>query len=81
MIHSNSISDFFNIGSAGLANRRDRVDIRNFQGQKRIRAMLDELGAVDIGDENRRHKRLVNFLHEVDRMFALGSYHDAVGMH
>ena len=34
MIHSNSVGDFFDIGAAGLANRRDRVDIGNFQGQK-----------------------------------------------
>ena len=34
--------------------------------------MLDELGAVDIGHENRRHKWLINLLHEVDRRVRFG---------
>src|SRR5437667_1955943 len=34
MIHANSICNFFDIGAAGLADRRDRVDVRNFQCQE-----------------------------------------------
>src|SRR5262249_45164043 len=43
--------------------------------------MLDELGAVDVGDQDRRHKRLVNLLHEGNGAFALGSDHDAMRLH
>ena len=43
--------------------------------------MFDELGAVNISHQNRRHKWLINFLHQVDGAFALGSNHDAVGFH
>src|SRR5215831_6285048 len=34
MIHPDSVGDSFNIGAARFTNRRDRVDIRNFQRQK-----------------------------------------------
>ncbi len=43
--------------------------------------MLDQLRAVDIGDQNRRHERLVNLFHQVDRALALRADHDPIGLH
>ena len=43
--------------------------------------MLDELGAVNISHQDRRHKWLINLLHQIDGMFALRSDHNAIGMH
>ena len=81
MIHSNSVGDFFNIGAARLTDRGDRIDVRNLQRQKRVCAMLDELRAVNVSHQHRRHKWLINLLHEIDGMFALCSDHNPVGMH
>src|SRR6266576_675903 len=43
--------------------------------------MLYSLRAVDIGNKNRRHERLVDFFHQIGRMFALRTDDDPVGMH
>ena len=43
--------------------------------------MLDELGAVNISHQDRRHKWLINLLHQIDGMLALRSDNNAIGMH
>src|SRR4030095_3435220 len=43
--------------------------------------MLYYLRAVDIGDKNRRHERLVDFFYQIDRLFTLRTDDDPVGMH
>jgi hypothetical protein len=43
--------------------------------------MFDELGAVYIGNEDRRHEWFVQLFHQVDGVLALRSNHDAIRMH
>ena len=43
--------------------------------------MFDELGAVNISHQYRRHEWLINFFHEIDGVFALRSDHNAIWMH
>ena len=43
--------------------------------------MLDEFGGVDVGDDNRRVERLVNFLHRGDGPLRADADDDAVGLH
>src|SRR6266545_1259148 len=43
--------------------------------------MFDEFGAVNISHQDRRHKRLINLLHEIDGMFALCSDDNAIRTH
>src|SRR6266487_5013379 len=43
--------------------------------------MLDELGAVNISYEDRRHKWLINLLHQIDGMFALRSDNNTIRAH
>src|SRR5713101_5143912 len=43
--------------------------------------MFDELGAANISHKDRCHEWLINLLHEIDGMLALGSNHDAIRMH
>src|SRR5205807_2598928 len=62
-VHSDTVGDFFDVGAARFADRRDSVDVGDLQSEKRIRGMFDELGAVNVGHENGRHERLINFLH------------------
>src|SRR5205823_1970268 len=79
-VHSDSVCDFFNIGAARVANRGDGVDVGNFQSEKRIRRVLNELGAVNSGYEHGRHERLVNLFHQIDSVLTLRANHDAVRM-
>src|SRR5882724_3042404 len=43
--------------------------------------MFDELGAVNISHQDWRHKRLINLLHEIDRVFALRSDDNTIRPH
>src|SRR6266404_3372956 len=43
--------------------------------------MLNQLGAIDVGDQNGSHEWLVNFFHHVDGVFALRSDDDPIGLH
>src|ERR1700730_14754962 len=43
--------------------------------------MFDQLGAVDVGYQNRRHERFVDLLHEIDCVFTLCTNHDPVRVH
>src|SRR5258706_12387268 len=58
-VRSDPICNLFNICSARFANCRQRVNIRNFERKKRIGRVFDQLGAIDIGDHDRRHKWFV----------------------
>src|SRR5438067_1370768 len=49
--------------------------------EERIRRVLDQFRAVDVGHKDRRHERLVDLFHEIDGVFALRADHDAVGLH
>ena len=40
-VHSNSVRDFFHVCSARIADRGYGVDVGNFQGEERIRSVLD----------------------------------------
>src|SRR5262249_19198570 len=81
VIHPDPVGHFFHVGSARFANRRHRVDIRNFQSQERVRTMFDKLGTANVGHEDRGHEGLVHLFHQIDRAFALRSDHDPIGMH
>ena len=80
-VHADAVGDFLDIRAARFADRGDGVDVGNLEREKGIGGVLDQLGAVDIGDENRRHERLVNFLHQVDRALALRADDDPVRVH
>ena len=43
--------------------------------------MFDEFGAVNISHQDRRHKRLINLLYEIDGVFALCSDDNAIRTH
>ena len=66
-IHADAVRDFFDVRAARFADGGDGVDVGNLQREERIGGVLDQLGAVDVGHENRRHERLVNLLHQIDR--------------
>ena len=78
LIHADAVRDFLDIRAARFADRGDGVDVGNLQREKRIGGVLDQLGAVDVGHENRRHERFVNLLHQVDRLLALRADDDAI---
>ena len=80
-IHADAVGHFFDVGAARFADRGDGVDVGNLEREKRIGGVLDQLRAVDVGHENRRHERLVNLLHQVDRALALRADHDSIGFH
>ena len=43
--------------------------------------MLDQLGAVNPGDQNGRHERLVNLFHQINSVLTLGPNDNAIWMH
>ena len=40
-VHSNSVRDFLHVRSARVADRGYGIDVGNFQGEERIRSVLD----------------------------------------
>src|SRR6266446_780209 len=43
--------------------------------------MFNQLGAIDVGHQNRRHEWFVDLLHQVDGVFALRANHDTIRVH
>ena len=80
-VHPDAVGHFFHVRAARFADRGDGVDVGNLQREEGIGGVLDQLRAVDVGDEDRRHERLVDLLHQVDRALALRADDDAVGIH
>ena len=80
-IHPDPIRHLFDVGSARFANGGDGIDVGNLEGEEGVGGVLDQLRAVDIGHEDRRHEGLVDLLHETDRLFALCADHDPVRVH
>ena len=80
-IHADAVRHFLDIGAARFADRGDGVDVGNLEREKGIGGVLDQLRAVDVGHQNRRHEWLVNLLHQIDRALALRADHDPVGLH
>ena len=59
----------------------DGVDVGNLQRQERVAGVLDQLGGVDVGDDDRRFERSINLLHLRHGPFVEDADHDAVGVH
>ena len=67
LVQADARGDFLHIRAGGLANGGDGVDVGNFQREKGIRRVLDQFGGIDVGDDDRRVERRVNFLHRRNR--------------
>src|SRR5258708_37776322 len=50
-VEAHGMGDFLDVGADFFAEIGDDVGVTDFQRKKRIRSVLDELGAVDGGDE------------------------------
>ncbi len=50
-VEAHGMGDFLDVGADFFAEIGDDVGVADFQSEKRIRGVLDELGAVDGGDE------------------------------
>ena len=61
------MGDFLDIGAGGFAEDGNGVDVGYFQGEKGIGRVLDQLGRLDVGDDDRRMEGGVKALHGLDR--------------
>src|SRR5208337_3754216 len=77
-IRADSFGDLFYIGPARLTDGRDGVNVRDFQSQERVRRVLNELGAIDVGDHDRGEEGLVNLFHECEGPVTLRPDHDSI---
>ena len=80
-IHADALGHFFDISTSSFADFRDGIDVGDFQREEAVGGVLDQFGAVDVGDENRCHERLIYFLHHRQRAVAVATNDDAVGFH
>ena len=56
-IETHRVSDFVDVGAKLFAEVGENVGVADFQSEERIGCVLDEFGAVDRGDEQRRVSR------------------------
>src|SRR5207247_2074030 len=61
-VHANAVCHFLHVGARGFAHQRNRVDVGNLQREKRIGRVLDQLGGMDVGDDDGRVIRCKDFL-------------------
>ena len=66
-VHANAVCHFLHVGARGFAHQRNRVDVGNLQREKRIGRVLDQLGGMDVGDDDGRAIRCKDFLHRLHR--------------
>jgi hypothetical protein len=66
---------------AGFADLREGVGVADLEGEEAVGGVLDELGAVDVGDEHGRDEGLIHFLHEGEGAVAVAADDDAIGLH
>src|SRR3954447_2927978 len=80
-IHAHAVRDLLNVCAARFANNRDGVDVGNFQREKGIGRVLDQLRGVDIRDDDRRLERLVDGFHGSHGALGAHAHDHAVGLH
>ena len=80
LVHADAFSDLFDVGAGSFADVGHGVDVGNLEREERVRGVLDQLGRVDVGDENGSDERLVNLLHVGQRALVVGTDDDAVGV-
>ena len=69
------------IGIDPLANSRDLVDERNSSGEECVRGVLDHLGSVEIGDEDRRVELAVQRSDRLGGALVVRAEHQPIGVH
>jgi hypothetical protein len=75
------LGDLLHVRARGLADVGDGVDVGNFQREKGIGGVLDEFGGIDVGDDDRRVERRVNFLHRRHGPLRADADDHPVGLH
>ncbi len=81
MVGSHALGDFVDVGTGGLTDGGDSVDVADFEGEKAVGSVFDQLGAVEVGDNDGGVEGGVNFLHGGGGALAADADDDAVGFH
>ena len=80
LVHPHALSHFFHIRPRRITDGRKVIDVRNLERKKTIGSVFDQFSTVDVGDQYRRHKGGIQFLHEGHRPRAIGSDDNTVGV-
>ena len=80
-VHAHAQRDFLDVRAAGLADDGDGVNVGNFQGEEGIGGVFDQLGGVDVGDDDGGFERLIDFLHRGDGTGGAGADDNPIGLH
>src|SRR4030095_14223101 len=59
-VGADAVGDHLNVSAGGFADSADRVDVADLEGEEAVGSVLDELGGIDVGNEDRGLEGLVD---------------------
>jgi hypothetical protein len=83
-VEADAAGDVLHVGAELLTEDGDLVDERDLRGQEAVRRVLDQLGRLDVRDDEgdlQRVERRVDLLHQLDRFVVGGADDHAVRLH
>jgi hypothetical protein len=80
-VEAHAERDLLDVGLGQLAKAADGVDEGDLGREERIRSVLDDLGALDVGEDHRRLERLIEVGEDLSRLLGLDAQDHAVGVH
>ena len=80
-VHAHPVGDFLDVGAGQFAQHGDGVDVGNFQREKRIGGVLDQLRRIDVRHDDGRVIGRVNLLHGGHRPPGGDAHHHPVRLH